>query len=234
MLPDSEIWEVKNLVAQRFAQKASVSWEPESSVIPAAPPAPRGKHSKDRGYTPSAPWNKEPEAKSPSEHEDPHQDDSRREQRSVPPQATARKRGNHSGNQRRGDEHRARRDGNPSGSGDRGRARWPVYAPSCPTTPFVKIGEVGWMSLPFYNNIDTEFKFEFCRKWMWAWRHTKCVHPRSHIFLMEDAQAQIDFEILRFRRVRQSPYNGNWYQMLSDCADCCEKVRVELAFTKSQ
>ena len=70
---------------------------------------------------------------------------------------------------------------------------------------------------------------------MYAFRHTNAVHPRSHIILMEDAELQIDYEILsRDKRLKKAPYRGDWYNMLRDCADCCEKVRVELAFTQGQ
>jgi len=52
---------------------------------------------------------------------------------------------------------------------------------------------------------------------------------------MEDAELQIDFEIRKSsRRHGKQPYHGNWWQMLRDCADCCEHVRVELAFTQDQ
>ena len=69
---------------------------------------------------------------------------------------------------------------------------------------------------------------------MGAFRHSPAVHPRSKIILMEDAEAQVDWEIRRNSRRYGLSYRGNCFQMLRDCADCCEHVRVEMAFTAAQ
>lgn len=51
---------------------------------------------------------------------------------------------------------------------------------------------------------------------------------------MVDAEAQIDWEIRKNSRRYGLSYRGDWFQMLRDCADCCEHVRVEMAFTANQ
>ena len=81
-----------------------------------------------------------------------------------------------------------------SGDGNGGGAP-PAPRPRAPTVPSVRPGEIGWIPLPFYSCLDTDFKKRFRNKFMGAFRHCDAVHPRSKIILMEYAEAQIDWEI---------------------------------------
>ena len=142
-------------------------------------------------------------------------------QQRPPKEQNARRRGNHSGRQsgRRGDARRARERGESpggppmrgSGSGDGGSGGGgpPAPPPTGPSLPRVRPGKVGWIPLPFYNKLNSDFKRQFSHRWMYAFRHTPAVHPRSHIILMEDAELQIDYDIRKSsRRHGKLPIKG--------------------------
>ena len=183
----------------------------------------------------TAPWDHEPAAQPQPQAEtsEPQEGSDRNEDRErSPPRDNDRRRDGHRDRRGRSRRRRSRprRGGSPRErrSGGNDGNNFPVFPPSSPTVPRVKPGKVGWIPLPFYNNLDSKFKREFNLRWMYAFRHSKGVHPRSHIILMEDAELQVDYEISERKRYGRPLYRGDWYSMLRDCADCCEKVRVEV------